>query len=244
MRLYILGNGAMASALVDGLKDKFEIIVVGRSERNLDKFKELSIKTEIYGKFYDIEGKNIILAFKPYALDEMSQILKGEANVCISVLAMTKLSDLNFIDAKFKATCMPNIAAKFKTSTTPFYTKDDDSLIKQILDEFGNSYKVSSDDELRVAGVMTGCVPAYLSVVAEALANAGVKEGLKKELCNDLVQSVFKSTTSLLEKYHPAILKELVCSPKGTTIEGVVELEKHGVRSAFIEAFIKSSNKF
>ncbi|NLK66226.1 MAG: pyrroline-5-carboxylate reductase [Campylobacteraceae bacterium] len=244
MQIHILGNGAMATALALGLRDKFEIIIVGRSEANLAKFKELGIKTEIYGSSYDIENKNIILAFKPYALKEMSGVLEGKASLCISVLAMTKLGDLDVIDAKVKAATMPNIAAEFKASITPYFTNDDDTIIREILDTFGNSERVFSDDELRVAGVMSGCVPAYLALVAEALSNAGVKEGLKADISLNLARGVFASATKLLEHSHPALIKERICSPKGTTIEGVVELERQGVRGAFIEAFHKSSNKF
>lgn len=64
MEIYILGNGTMATAMAYGLKDKFEITVVGRTLSNLNKFNQTNIKTEIYGKAYDIENKNIILAFK------------------------------------------------------------------------------------------------------------------------------------------------------------------------------------
>lgn len=244
MEIYILGSGVMATAMAYGLKDKFEITVVGRTLSNLNKFNQTNIKTEIYGKAYDIENKNIILAFKPHALGDMSQILKGRANLCISVLAMIKLENLNLINSKYKAVCIPNIAAEFKASTTPYYTEDDDDMVKEILNSFGISYKVNSDDELRIAGVMTGCVPAYLALIAEALCNAGVKEGLKNDFAKELISDVFKSTSSLLNHYHPAILKEMVCSPKGTTIEGILELEKFGIRGALMQAFSKSSNKF
>lgn len=243
MSIYILGNGVMATALAFGLKDNFEVIIVGRSKENLDKFKSIGIKTEIYGSFYDIDGKDIILAFKPYALSEMAKILKGKANVCISVLAMTSLDDLKCIDSKIYSVCLPNVAAKFKASTTAYYSNSDDEKIPKILSSFGDIVRVTSYDELKIAGVLSGCVPAYLAVVAEALANGGVKEGLKKEVSLNLVNYVFKSTASLLENYHPAELKELVSSPKGTTIEGIYELEKGGVRAAFISAVCASVKK-
>lgn len=240
-KIYILGNGAMAEALANGLKSKFEVVIVGRKLENLAKFSEF--KTEIYGKTYDIAGKNIILAFKPYVLKEMAEILKGEANLCISVLAMTTLDDIKLIKAKSYCVSLPNIAAKFRASTTAYYTDSKDELIVEILSAFGSAIRVSSDSDLRVAGVIAGCVPAYLALVAEALANGGVKEGLKKDMALNLVNSVFKSTASLLENHHPAMLKELVCSPNGTTIEGVYTLEQRGVRAAFMEALSASVNK-
>lgn len=241
MKIYIFGNGAMGSAMAYGLMDKFEVILVGRNSKNLAKFSEF--KTEIYGSSYDISGKNIILAFKPYALKDMISILKGRANLCISVLAMTNLADIKAIAANAHCVCLPNIAAKYKASTTAYYSDSDDEMIVEILSSFGKVIRVESDSELKVAGVLAGCVPAYLSVVAEALANGGVKEGLKKEISLNLVNSVFNSTSKLLENYHPALLKELVCSPKGTTIQGVYELEKAGVRGAFMDALKASTEK-
>ncbi|NLY03994.1 MAG: pyrroline-5-carboxylate reductase [Campylobacter sp.] len=243
MRIYILGNGAMGSAIVMGLKDKFEVIVVGRNVQNLEKFREIGIKTEIYGSSYDITDKNIILAFKPYALRQMSEILKGTANLVISVLAMTKLSDIECIKARYSTVCLPNIAAEFGSSTTAYFTKSDDALTLEILSSFGRAIKVNSDEEMSVAGVLGGCAPAYLAVVAEALVDAGVKEGLSRDKSLELVNSLFKSSAILLENYHPCRLKELICSPKGTTIEGVYALEKSGIRAAFIGAVRASSNK-
>lgn len=238
MRIYILGNGAMGSAMAYGLRDKFEVILVGRSKDSLAKFSEF--KTEIYGSSYDISDKNIILAFKPYALKDMTSILKGRANLCISVLAMTNLADIKGVLSKAYCVCLPNIAAKYKASTTAYYTDSSDELITDILNSFGKAVRVENESELRVAGALAGCVPAYLAVVAEALANGGVKEGLKKEISLNLVNSVFNSTAKLLKNYHPALLKELVCSPKGTTIKGVYELEKSSVRGAFMDALSAS----
>ncbi|CZE47613.1 pyrroline-5-carboxylate reductase [Campylobacter geochelonis] len=243
MKIYILGNGAMATAMALGLRDLYEVVVVGRDKEKLAKFAKFDIKTEVYGQIYDINNKNIILAFKPYALKTMSEKLSGMANNCISVLAMTKLDELNCIDAKNRICAIPNIAAEFKASITPYFTQDDDSVAKEVLDGFGKSVAVYSNDELKSAGVIAGCSPAYLAIVAEALANGGVKEGLKKEISLNLVSGVFASFSKLLEHSHPALLKERVCSPKGTTIEGVAVLEECGVRSAFIKALSASAKK-
>lgn len=244
MEIHILGNGAMASALAFGLKDKFDITIVGRNEAKMSNLKNQGFKTEIYGKNYDITDKNIILAFKPYALNEMAKILSGNSQICISVLAGVCLENLQIIKSNNYAVCMPNIAAYFKTSTTPYFTTSLNLQIHNIISEFGEAIKLENESDLRVAGVISGCVPAFLAIVAESLQNGGVKEGLKKEISANLVNGVFKSSAKLLESMHPAILKEKVCSPAGTTIEGVIELENCGIRSAFINAVSKSANKF
>lgn len=246
MQIYILGNGAMASAMAIGLKDKFEVIVVGRSEKKLENLANLGFKTEIYGSSYDISNKNIILAFKPYALGDMAKILRGKARICISVLAMSNLEKLSVINSEKTCVCMPNIAAKFKSSVTPYFVEFDgkfDDEIYEILSTFGKAVRVENEKDMACAGVLSGCVPAFLAMVAESLGNGGVKCGLKKEIASNLVSGVFESSAKLLENMHPSLLKESVCSPAGTTIEGVLELEKHGIRSAFASAVVKSFEK-
>ncbi|WP_241517570.1 pyrroline-5-carboxylate reductase [Campylobacter blaseri] len=243
MEIYILGNGSMAEAMAIGLSSKFKVIIVSREKQDSRYLSEFNIKNELYGQKYDIEGKNIILAFKPYALKEVSKKLVGKAEICISVLAMTKLEDLKHIDSKVRVCAMPNIAAKFKASTTIYYTNDDDSKAAQILKEFGDIYRVYSDDEFKISGVVSGCVPAYLALINEALQNGCVREGINKELARSLVNSSFKSSVELMQNFHPAIMKEKVCSPKGMTIEGVYFLEKNGIRGIFMEALNRSINK-
>lgn len=243
MDIYIFGNGSMGEAIALGLRDKFNVIVVGRDPKKLKKFDKFNIKSEVYGKSYDIDEKNIILAFKPYALNDVSKILKGKAKICISVLAVTTIQALKCIKADSMVSCIPNIAAKFKASTTPYFTTSNDKLCERIIGEFGDTIKLSDEKDLNVAGVIAGCAPAYLAIVAEALQNGAVKEGLKKELSIKLVNGIFKSTSALLQNLHPVELKENVCSPAGTTIEGIYELEKSAIRSAFINAVSASSKK-
>lgn len=242
-KIYICGNGAMASALAFGLRERFEVKILGREISKMQDLKNAGFDCEIYGNSFDISGKMVILAFKPYALAQMSEILKGKAEILISVMANISLNDLSVINAENSVVCMPNIAAKFSTSTTPFFTKSKNEKIFEILSAFGDAIKLENEADMGAAGVLSGCVPAFLALVAESLANGGVKCGLKKEISSGLVNGVFKSSAKLLENFHPAILKEMVCSPAGTTIRGVSELEKNAVRSAFISAIEASAKK-
>ena len=93
-----------------------------------------------------------------------------------------------------------------------------------------------------VTGV-SGSSPAYVYMFIEAMADAGVRDGLARDAAYRLAaQSVLGSAKMVLESgKHPGELKDMVCSPKGTTIEAVAELEKRGFRSAVMEA-IKACN--
>ena len=94
-----------------------------------------------------------------------------------------------------------------------------------------------------MATAIAGSGPAFLALVAEGIADGGVKAGLARPHCNTLVQGLFESVASLLEHNHPAIIKDSVQSPGGTTAAGSAELEENGVRSSMIKAVGKAYEK-
>lgn len=243
-KIYILGSGAMAKAMAHGLKTSgFGVVLVSRSKIDFSAFGELldGVENELYGESFDIEGKDVILAFKPYALSEVAPKLKGKAKRLLSVLARTDLEAIKAaVKARDYAICMPNLAAAKNASITPFMGNES---LAEMIEGFGKAVQVGSKAEFDAAGVISGCAPAFLALVAEALANGAVRGGVRAKDAHELVSGVFASVTALLGSAHPALLKESVCSPAGTTIEGVAKLEEKGVRSAFIEAVTASLNK-
>ena len=92
---------------------------------------------------------------------------------------------------------------------------------------------------------ISGSSPAYVFMMIEAMADAGVRDGLARDTAYRLAaQSVLGSAKMVLESgKHPGELKDMVCSPKGTTIEAVAELENKGFRSAIIDAIKKCNDK-
>ncbi|MCV3548286.1 pyrroline-5-carboxylate reductase [Campylobacter sp. CNRCH_2013_0671h] len=239
--IYILGNGAMASAIAKGLEDTYKVVIVAR---DLKKASGLNLKVLSYDEF-DMDNKNIILAFKPYALEEVAVKLKGKARWLISVLANTTFERLHCIDAQNYVKIMPNTAAEFKASTTAYLMEKDlfKDEILSLLNTFGKAISLQNEKEFDIAMVLSGCTPAFLALIAESLANAGVKNGLKNELSYELTRASFESFSALFNHAHPAIIKEKICSPAGVTIKGIEALEKRALRGAFFEAFNASLNK-
>jgi pyrroline-5-carboxylate reductase len=141
------------------------------------------------------------------------------------------------IDAEFYLRAMPNVAASKNLSATAF-TGDEGfkEETKVILDSFGQGIWVGSEKELDVATALAGSGPAYMMLVAEALADGAVRMGLKRPAAQQLVQGLFEGSAALLTDGHPGVVKDSVMSPAGTTAYGYAALENGNVRNGFIRA--------
>ncbi len=249
MKLTLIGNGIMAQALARGLMKQYEIEIIGRDEKKLlhikEKLKNQNISIKIMEDVENISGKNIILCVKPYALSSVSARLEGKANVLLSILAGTSLQELkNQIKSKHYIRTMPNIAASYQNSMT---TITGDIEVKKVALELcsciGRVLWVDTEKQLNIATAIAGSGPAFLAIIAEAIADGAVKAGLERHLSTQLVQGLFSSSSSLLQHSHPALIKDAVSSPGGTTIAGVAKLEEHSVRTAMIEAINSAYEK-
>ena len=235
--IVIIGNGKMAEAIIAGLYKDYNLTVIGRDIKKLKILKEkFNIKIDLLDRF-NLNKKDIILAIKPYALEEISKQLNGKANILISILAGTTLEQLKKINSKNYIRVMPNLSATYKKSMTTLTgdidCKDD---VMNIFNNIGSTLWLNTEKELDIATGIAGSGPAFLAIVAEALADGGVNCGLKRIDSQKLVNGLFNGFPDLINNNHPAILKDNVMSPAGTTSAGVKALERNGVRNAFIEA--------
>ncbi|WP_304543203.1 pyrroline-5-carboxylate reductase [Sulfurimonas microaerophilic] len=235
-----IGNGNMALSIAQGLKDTYKIEVVGRDLTKLEKFeKDLGITAEkSLLKDFNIEDKTIILCVKPYNIEEVSQQLKGKARVIYSVLAGSTVEKLknNFATQAVVRT-MPNLAASVHHSMTTLTgdeTFKDEAI--EIFSAIGPTVWLGSEKELDIATALAGSGPAYLALIAEALTDGAVKQGLKRDDAMAIMRGLFGGFGKLIQDIHPALLKDGVMSPGGTTAAGYGALEKGNVRNACIDA--------
>jgi len=240
MKLTFIGNGNMAKALIEGLVKNYEIEVFGRNRATLNTLKETipQITVKTIDETEEMSGKNIILCVKPYSLLELSPKLTGEANAVYSVLAGTSIESLkSHIRAKKYIRTMPNLGASHLKSMT---TITGDIELKEsalsIFNEIGRSLWLSSENELDIATGVAGSGPAYLALVAEALADGAVQQGIKRLDAQILVQGLFDGFAPLIANDNPALIKDAVMSPGGTTAAGYAALERGNVRSAMMDA--------
>ncbi len=245
MEIVVIGTGKMAKAVIEGIKKEHHVIVVGRDKEKLE---EISKKYKVdidYIRSFNIHNRNIILCIKPHALKAMKENLLGRARLLMSVLAGTDISTIKkYIKANQYIRIMPNIAATHKKSMTTL-TGDERSrqLAEDICSSFGKTLWVDSEKELDIATAVAGSGPAFLALVAEALSDGAVKEGLKREDANLLVKGLFDGFNHLIKTEHPALIKDSVMSPGGTTAAGYSALEEGSTRSNFIKAISKAYKK-
>ena len=240
MKLTFIGNGNMAKALIEGLVSSYEIEVLGRNEASLKALQEAlpQISARVLEESEDVTGMNIVLCVKPYSLTDLAPKLKGRANALYSVLAGTSIESLKSqINAEKYIRTMPNLGASHLKSMTTI--TGDEHLKEQaidIFDKIGRSLWLSSENELDIATGVAGSGPAYLALVAEALADGAVQQGLKRADAQALVAGLFEGFGALISHDNPADIKDGVMSPAGTTAAGYAALERGSVRNAMMEA--------
>jgi len=148
---------------------------------------------------------------------------------------LSKLKDN--IKANSTVRVMPNLCASVGASLT---TLTGDLSLKEksckLFESIGESIWLGSEKELDIATAVAGSGPAYLSLIHEALCDGAVKQGMRRVDAINVANGLFKGFGELIGGIHPAILKDGVMSPGGTTAAGYSALEEHGVRYGCIKA--------
>lgn len=242
--IVIVGNGNMAFSIANGLKDVHKLVVVGRSMAKLDEFEAnlgVSIQKELIDGF-DVSDKSVILCVKPANIAEVSTKLNGRSRVLYSVLAGVSIERLkqNF-KSESVVRAMPNLAASVHRSMTTLCGDEEyKDEAKALFGSIGETLWLNTQNELDIATALAGSGPAFLALVAEALSDGAVREGLTRRDALALTRGLFSGFAPLLEEIKPSDLKDSVMSPAGTTAAGYATLEQAGVRSAFMEAISKA----
>ncbi len=235
-----IGNGNMALSIAVGLKEIFNIEVVGRNRESIEKFeKKLGIKVEKHLlDDFDIANKVIILCVKPANIQEVGVKLNGIAKELYSVLAGTTLMMLKEnIKSSSTVRVMPNLAASVGGSMT---TLTGDNNLKEksckLFEAIGQTLWLDSEKELDIATAVAGSGPAYLALVHESLCDGAVKQGMKRADAVKVANGLFKGFGDLVSVTQATHIKDGVMSPGGTTAAAYASLEKGNVRFSFIEA--------
>lgn len=188
----------------------------------------------------------IWLAVKPQQMTSALQSVSGDASpakLFVSVAAGVTLDRLtDGLGSGRVIRVMPNTpclvgqgASAF--SLGPAASTEDGQLVEQLLSAVGFATRVDEKLLDAVTG-LSGSGPAFVYVIIEALSDAGVRVGLPRETAQALAAQTVRGAAEmvLVSREHPAVLKDKVASPGGTTIAGLAALEHHGLRGALIAA--------
>ena len=255
-----LGAGKMATALAKGLVqaklvNAGQIIASDPIEAARSAFaKEVGVKTTASNLEVTQSAPVLVLAVKP---DQVAGVLKDirglftEKHLLCSIAAGVTLARLEsgLGNGARVIRVMPNTPALVGASATAYAlgknaTAEDGLLAQKMFSAVGVAFQLKESLLDAVTG-LSGSGPAYVYLIIEALSDGGVAAGLPRDVATKLAaQTVFGSAKMALETgQHPGALKDMVTSPGGTTIEGIHELEKAGVRGALMNAVRAAAEK-
>ncbi len=253
MRIGFIGLGNMAKAMIggmlkQGIASAEEIIGSAKTEETRRKIeKEYGIRIAADNRQAAEWADVLVLAVKPVFLREVISEIKETADEDKLVISIAAGKTMEWIEKEFGRKiklirCMPNTPALVGEGCTAIccnsgVPKEDEAFCLKLMESFGKAI-VIPERLMDAAGAVGGSSPAFVFLFIEAMADGAVQAGMPRRQAYEFAaQAVLGSAKMVLETgMHPGALKDMVCSPGGTTIEGVKALEKGGMRAAVMEA--------
>ena len=259
----VIGLGRMAQALIEPLLTSGSvepdqvIAVVGRSES------AAALKQGVFGRCVihaapSADAQEVLkaplqlLAIKPQQVELAAASFPavGGSPLLVSVLAGVNLSRLQRLFPSHRVVrAVPNTPALVGQGLTALAWGDNisSSQRQEVQALFAGVGEVLElpEEKLDAFLALTSSGPAFVALVAEAMADGAVAAGLPRDLAHRLAHRTLAGSAALLDQrqLHPATLKDMVTSPGGTTIAGVRALERGGLRSALMEAVIAAAER-
>lgn len=248
-----IGCGNMAGAIIGGMVKTgavkaADVIASDVFEESLKKA-QAAYGINITSSNTEVAGQSdlIFLAVKPYQIAGVIKEIAPKISAKKIVVSIAAGIDLKSMEGWFAKKAklvrlMPNTPAMVNAGMTALspnalITDEELVMVRSFLGGIGRC-EVVPESLMDAVVAVSGSGPAYVYMFIEALADAGVLEGMPRALAYTFAaQTVLGGAKMVLETgMHPGALKDMVCSPGGTTIEAVAALEERGFRSAVIEA--------
>ncbi len=256
MKYVFIGAGSMASAIMRGMVaggiDANDIGVYNRTHTKAQELsKELGVGVMDSLESAAAEAESLVLAVTPQAfkqiLPKVGKSIKPGALV-MSIAAGYSIGDIQAGLGTDNGIIriMPNVNAKVRASTTGYAASE--SVTAEQLAAFKNAFgKVGElieleESEFEAFSALAGCGVAYVYMFIDAMARAGLKNGLSKAKALKIAASAVSGSAKLVSESgaHPYELVDSVTTPGGTTIEGVITLQRLGFESA-VHAAVQAS---
>lgn len=247
-----IGFGNMAQGIAKGLINK-SVIAGEQIVANSGHFEKverdcaaIGAKATHNAKETVSEADVIVVAVKPgvieAALADVIEDLQGDNKFVVSIAAGRTLHYYrNLLGEQAHVQCViPNTPVEvgqgvFVTENANTLTDDQRATFEALFSPVALIERVDTN-LMDIGSSVAGCAPAFTAIYIEALADAGVKYGLQRETAYRLAAKMIEGVGALYldTGTNPGAMKDAVCSPGGTTIKGVAELEKQGFRGAVI----------
>lgn len=259
MKLGFIGAGNMAQAMIGGILakgivKKDEIIASAATQKTIDKVSEEFGVNVTLDNTEVAKADIVFLAVKPVYYQEVIDEIKSVVNENQIIISVAAGKSVEWVENAFGGEkkivrIMPNTPALVGEAVTAIcpnknVSDEEKKVVSELLSSFGIAQFINENIMDAVIAV-SGSSPAYVFMFIEAMADAAVAEGMPiTQAYQFAAQSVLGSAKMVLETgKHPGELKDMVCSPAGTTIEAVKVLEEKGFRSSVIEAMSACADK-
>ena len=236
----VIGVGAMGGSIARGLVeagvlDASHLLVADSDERRVSAFAKMGARVFADGAALLADAPDVvILAVKPQVLGGvMADLapLMGERLVISIAAGVTVPSIERALPSARVVRVMPNLPVQVRSGATAVCagsrTNAEDVELATTLFSALGAVAVMREDQLDVAGAVSGCAPAFFSLFVDALTRAGVRAGLPAACAREMVESTMRGCAEqlLTEGVHPREYMERVTSPGGTTAAALYELE-------------------
>ena len=259
MKLAIVGVGKLGLSLLEGILNKGVLAApeIGLLDANAARVETLAARFGVQRlEGHDLaDAPHVLISVQPRTLAEIGGWLAaplpdGSGRGYISTLAGVSTETLSRrLGTRRVVRVMPNLAATIGQAQTAItappeaHAAGDVEFANLLFGSVGQVYELS-EHLLHAFTGMSASGPAYVAVVAEALADGGVRMGLPRALAQELAARLLVSSGELLlGRAHPGMLKDEVASPGGTTIAGIEALERSGVRGGLIAAVVAATQR-
>jgi pyrroline-5-carboxylate reductase len=252
-RVATIGSGVMAEAIIAGLL-RGKLVpperIIGsepRAERRDELAGQYGVRMVASNREAVRDADVILLSVKPQTLTKVGHELGGHlapGQLVVSIVAGANCNVLtNLLDHRQVVRSMPNTPAQIGRGVTVWYATPEVSeeqcgKARALLQALGTDLKVEDERFVEMATAVSGTGPAYVFLVMEALIDAAVHLGFPRHVAHDLVIETLEGSTAFAKAtaQHPAVLRNMVTSPGGTSAAAIHELESGRLRTVLSEA--------
>ena len=258
MKLTVIGAGNMGRALIrgfvsGGVLKANEVYVYDIIEEAAKKTADEFGVNQSSDPNKDVSDSDyVLMAVKPQHFDDTLKGIKdsfGDKTIVLSIAAAVTTSRIdNILRGRKFVRIMPNTPAQVASGVSavcPVGLSEEETAFVQKLFETCGIVIICDEKTLDAIGCVSGTGPAYVMLFIEAMSDAAVALGIKRaDALKTAAATVAGSGKLCLDTgVHPAVLKDQVTSPAGTTIEGVIALEENGLRNAVIKSVLAAAEK-